>query len=95
MTLLDDQIQSLNDKVQVLLKKQSALLKENLKLQREKEGLSQQLLAATELVGQLQHKIDALKLNTTSLNAEVKKDLEKRISIYIKEIENCLSLLNA
>ena len=27
--------------------------------------------------------------------AAVKKDLEKTITVYIKEIENCLSLLNA
>ena len=85
----------LHDKVQTLLKQQQSVVKENVRLARELDVLQKQVHSRDEQIIQLRQKIDAMKINSSALNEDVKKDLEKTITVYIKEIENCLSLLNA
>ena len=95
MYSIEQQIQNINDKVQQLLKKQQAFVKDNHRLQKENERLQQQITMRSEQINRLQQKNDAIKLNAGSMNDDVKKDLEKRITVYLKEIDNCLALLNA
>ncbi|HVU84271.1 MAG TPA: hypothetical protein VHC50_05490, partial [Puia sp.] len=37
---------------------------------------------------------DALKLSGSGLNEKGKKDLEKRLNQYVRDIDRCLALLN-
>jgi predicted nuclease with TOPRIM domain len=63
------------------------LQKENALLQEELEKKKTQSAA-------LHQTIDSLKINTLTLDQDSRKDLEKRINLYLKEIDKCLSLLN-
>ena len=94
MVDLDFQIKSIQDKLQQLLKQQGVLQKENQKL---KKDLEKALFATEEkeqTLQAIQQQMDVLKLGSGSLNDEEKNALSKRIDVYLKEIDKCLSLLN-
>ncbi len=94
MVDLDLQIKSIQDKLQQLLKRQGVLQKENQKL---KKDLEKALFATEEkeqTLQAIQQQMDVLKLGSGSLNDEEKNALSKRIDVYLKEIDKCLSLLN-
>ena len=91
---LTQQIQQVSDKLQLLLKQYSDSQKEVQKFTKENASLQTQLKEKTEHASKLQHSIESLRLTSVGLNEDVKKDLEKRINVYLKEIDNCLALLN-
>lgn len=95
MEVMQQQIQRIEDKVQQLLKDYNAAQKEIQRLQKENFRLSEQLHTQTELAIQLQQKADALKLQSNGMSDENKRDLEKRINMYLKDIDKCLALLHA
>ena len=92
--VLSNQIQQLLNKVQLLLKQYAHSQREVQRLAKENEALKNRLQLKSEQVTQLQQKIEALGFTSVNLNDNAKKDLEKRINIYLKEIDNCLALLN-
>lgn len=92
---MQQQIQRIEDKVQQLLKAYSIALKEIERLHKENSKLSQQLQSQTEQANQLHQKVETLTLNTGNLESDSKKDLEKRIDTYLKDIDKCLSLLHS
>jgi chromosome segregation ATPase len=91
---LSQQIQKVTDKVQLLLKQYHDAQKEVQKLTKENTSLKNLVEEKNQQTLQLQQKVEALRLTSVSLNDDVKKDLEKRINVYLKEIDNCLALLN-
>jgi ABC-type transporter Mla subunit MlaD len=91
---LSQQIQHVTDKVQLLLKQYNDSQKEIQKLLKENAALKTLVEEKNKQTLQLQQKVEALRLTSVSLNDDVKKELEKRINVYLKEIDNCLALLN-
>ena len=91
---LSQKIQHVTDKVQLLLKQYNDAQKEVQKLTKENASLRTLVEEKNQQTLQLQQKVEALRLTSVSLNDDVKKDLEKRINVYLKEIDNCLALLN-
>lgn len=91
---LSQQINSLDNKLQLLLKEYHIVQKENKRLAKENLQLKQQYEQSKSDVQMLQQKTEALKLTSTGLNEDLKKDLDKRISGYLREIDKCLKLLN-
>jgi len=91
---LSTQIQTVNDKLQQLLKQYQAVLKENQHLTKENLQLKEQLEQKNRLSQQLQQKMEAAKLTSGDMDDTMKKDLEKRINSYLKEIDKCLNMLN-
>ncbi len=95
MADLDIQLKNIQEKLQQLLRQYQVLQKENLQL---KETLQQARLAYVdkdEKLKQVQEQLDVLQLSSSNRSAAERKALEKRIDSYLKEIEKCLSLLNA
>lgn len=90
---LDQQFNIINDKLQQLLKQQSRLKKENERLRieldasKEKEGASQQN------IDELAQQIGIVKLTAGDMNEKDKRDFEKKISQYVKEIDKCIAFL--
>jgi chromosome segregation ATPase len=87
-------INNFQTKLQLLLKQYALLKKENEQL---KELVKKQSNSITLLEKNIQHhqqKIAALQLKQSNLTEEEKKNVEKRINNYIKEIEHCLAMLN-
>ena len=95
MKELDTQLKNLHQKLQLLLRQNQLLQKQNTALQTEKETLRLSVKEKTELLQSLQRQIDILKLSSNALNDIEKKQLEKRINVYLADIEKCLTLLNS
>ena len=93
---MNEQIQRIETKVQQLLKLYQQVQKENMQLQRENAKIKEQLQAKTEQATQLHQKVDALKMSAGSgMDETTKKELEKRINIYLKDIDKCLAMLHS
>ncbi len=91
---LSAEIKKLQEKLYILLKQHNQLEKENQHLKDGVEKLKDQLLQKEEFINNSQQK--SLAEHITILNStEEKKDLEQKIDFYLKDIEKCLSLLNA
>lgn len=95
MADLEVQLMALHEKVQRMLKQYQALQKENQQLKRELALHHAALENKNFIVNQLEQQIDVLQMNAKTQTDEEKKALEKRIDQYLKEIDKCLSLLNA
>ncbi|RYG54707.1 MAG: hypothetical protein EOO01_00750 [Chitinophagaceae bacterium] len=93
MSDFGQQLKRINDKLQQLLKYNQLLLKENEKLAAEllqaKDNHTRQLAKADEL----EQKLSVLRLAAGQLNETDKKELEKRLNGYIREIDRCITML--
>ena len=94
MSDLEKNIKRINDKLQQLLKNYQLLQKDNKRqtdliatLQEAKEKDNQQLTA-------LQEKVSILKAAAGKMNEADKKEFEKNISQYIREIDKCIGILS-
>ena len=90
---VDQQFNILNEKLQVLLKQYNRLKKENEQL---KELLQQQKLQqamSLQIIDQLEQQVSILKFGAGEMNEKDKKEFEKKINLYIKEIDRCIAFL--
>ncbi|MFM9020746.1 MAG: hypothetical protein ACKOOA_05410 [Sediminibacterium sp.] len=94
MNSLQQQIDQLKLQVRQLVKQYALLQKEKGRLQLELIKKEKQLAAKELELSQLQPHADAVRLEAGLLHDEEKKELTKRIDAYIKEIDQCLALLN-
>ena len=91
----DEQIKRIEDKIQLLLKEYQQLQKELLRLQKDNLQLREALELKTKKSNDQAQTIDVLKIQSFTQNDTSKKELEKRINNYLKEIEKCLNLLQS
>jgi hypothetical protein len=94
MEELEIQLTNLQNKLQLLLKQSHLFIKENANLKNEREQFLETIRKKDELIQKMMYQIDALKFNNI-MDEDGKKQLEKRIGEYLREIENCLTILNA
>jgi hypothetical protein len=91
---LDQQFTILNEKLQLLLKQYSRLQRENERL---KEDLQQSKIKEGEThrqLEELQQQVSILKVSSGDMNEKDKKEFEKKINQYIREIDKCISFLS-
>jgi len=94
MSITDQQLKRIQEKLQQLLKEHSALKKDNVRLQRELSAMEKENRSHRENVETLKQQVSILKVSAGDMNEADKKDLEKRINVYIKEIDRCIALLS-
>ena len=94
MDNLDIQIKKLQETINVLLKHYKQVQKENEQLKNLNQDLEKQL---SETQTFLQHKQEKQTAeNIASIhNDDEKKMLQQKIDFYLKDIEKCLTILNA
>jgi len=90
---MEQQLKRIQEKLQLLLKQQQLLQKENERLTLENKSLREKLEQQQTDTQTLEQRITALKMATGSLSEKEKKDLEKKMNGYIKEIDRCISML--
>lgn len=89
----EQHLKRIQDKLQHLLKQHAALQKENSKL-KEDLGLAQQKITAQQKgTDELKQQVSILKVSAGEMSEADKKDFEKRINSYLKEIDRCITLL--
>ncbi len=95
MSKLDGNISQVFAKLQLLIKKYQALQKDNEKLKadlKEKTETEASLLLKIKL---LQQQLDIVQIaSTNTADEQTKSQLEKRLNAYIKELDQCITLLS-
>ena len=94
MAELEQKIKTIQDKVQLLLKQYTALQKENARLKDALDSAGQQAAEQEKKIGLLKQQVDVLKISAGSMNEAEKKELEKKINLYLKEIDKAIALLS-
>jgi predicted nucleic acid-binding Zn-ribbon protein len=88
------QLKRINDKLQDLLKKYELLQKENDKLRNELLPAKQREIGFMEQISILEQKIMVLKTNVGKMDETDRKELDKKLHGYLKEIDRCISMLS-
>ena len=94
MSDLEVQLKRIQDKLQQVLKEHAALQKENLPLKEELDKNRTQSFAHQQNIVDLKQQVDVLKITSGDWDPNDKKEFEKRINSYIKEIDRCIALLS-
>ena len=94
MTDLDVHIKRIQEKLERLLKQYNDLQKENNLLKKEIERSSRQAIVNQQTIETLKQQVEVLKISSGNWNENDKKEFEKRINHYMKEIDKCIALLS-
>lgn len=94
MNNTEQHLKRIQDKLQQLLKQYTAVQKENNKLKKELVSANQKTTAQQKSMDELKQQVSVLKLNAGEMSETDKKEFEKRINTYVKEIDRCIALLN-
>ena len=81
-------------KLQQLLKQHAVLQKENLSLKEELGHIKKQAEDFNSSAERLKQQVEILKYNTGEMDEEGKKQFEKRLTGYLKEIDRCITMLS-
>jgi phage host-nuclease inhibitor protein Gam len=91
---IDARLKTIQAKLQQVLKQYQLLQKENARLNKELTKSQQNISEKTAQLQSLQQQVDVLKIGMNGWNDQEKVELEKRIDVYLKEIDKCIALLN-
>lgn len=87
------QLKRIQDKIQLLLKQHATVLKENNKLAEELEQATEKNELQQKNLDELKQQTSILKLNAGEMKEGDKKEFEKTINSYLKEIDRCIAML--
>ena len=90
---LDQQFNIISEKLQQLLKQQARLKKENERLRLELEACKEKENSFRQKIDELAQQNSILKLAGGDMNEKDKKEFERKINSYIKEIDKCIAFL--
>ncbi len=93
MLAAEEQLKRIQDKLQQLLKQHVLAKKENQQLKQALHGFETEAASHQEQVDGLKQQVDILKLSAGELSEKDKKEFEKKINGYLKEIDRCIALL--
>lgn len=94
MAELEAQIKRIQDKLQRLVKQQSSLLKENEELKEQLNDYKKESTVNKNTIDDLKQQVSILKVNAAEMSDADKKEFEKRLNVYIKEIDRCIAILS-
>ena len=94
MSDVEKQLKRIQDKLQQVLKQHAALQKENLRMREELDKKDRQSAANQQNIEELKQQVEVLKITSGDWDENDKKEFEKRINSYLKEIDRCIALLS-
>jgi L-lactate utilization protein LutC len=94
MTDTEVQLKRIQGKLQQLLKRHVILQKENGWLRQEVDSAKKEVSIQQETLDNLKQQIDVLKYSGGEMNETDKKEFEKKINSYVKEIDRCIVMLS-
>lgn len=95
MNQTEQHLKRIQDKLQILLKQFSLLQKENSRLKTEMQSALGKLDAQQKHVEELKQQVGVLKLSNGEMNETDRKEFEKKINGYLKEIDRCIAMLGS
>lgn len=93
MSTLPQDLQRLEEKLQQLIQLQKSLHAENEKLKQALRLAEVEKSTWQQKAGELEQQLNVSKLNQQSLAQEDRKEMEKKINQYIREIDRCITQL--
>lgn len=93
MSTTEQHLKRIQDKLLQFLKLHTALQKENVQLKEELNKSKEEARVQQQHIDTLKQKVDILKLNAGEMSEVDKKEFEKKINTYLKEIDRCIALL--
>ncbi|MEP6676333.1 MAG: hypothetical protein ABJA78_14310 [Ferruginibacter sp.] len=94
MTGPEENIKRVNIKLQQLLKQYRALQKENERLSKTLKETQDKKVSDQQTIEMLNQQVLILKSAALQLSDADKKEFEKRINQYIKEVDKCINFLS-
>ena len=94
MSEVDVHIKRIQEKLQQLIKQHYELQKENSQLKKELERSAKQSSNHQQTIETLKQQVEVLKISSGNWDEQDKKEFEKRINHYIKEIDKCIALFS-
>ena len=94
MSDLEVQLKRIQDKLQQMLKQYAVLQKENSRMKEELQRDTKNTLVNQQYIDDLKQQVEVLKITSGNWDETDKKEFEKRINSYIKEIDRCIALLS-
>jgi cell division septum initiation protein DivIVA len=94
MSEVDVHIKRIQEKLQQLIKQHHELQKENSQLKKELERSAKQSSNHQQTIDALRQQVEVLKISSGNWDEQDKKEFEKRINHYIKEIDKCIALFS-
>ena len=91
---LDQQFNTIHDKLQQLLKAYGRVQKENERLKDELQKARDNEQIMNHRFDEIQQQVSVMKLGTSDMSERDKKEFEKKINRYIKEIDKCITYLS-
>lgn len=90
----EQHLKQIQDKLQKLIRNYSAMQKENSRLKEELGMAKQKADLYQKNIEVLKQQVDVLKIGAVKMSETDKKEFEKRINSYVKEIDQCIALLS-
>lgn len=94
MSTTEQHLKRIQDKVQQLLKQHVSLQKENMALKEELDTIKRETSQYKEDSASLKQQVEILKYSNAEMDEDDKKQFEKRINTYLKEIDRCIAMLS-
>ena len=88
------QLKRIQEKAQLLVKQYQQLQTENEQLKKEVRLFAEKQETYKTKMETLEEKVAVLKTATGQLNDTDKKEVEKRLNHYLKEIDRCITMLS-
>ena len=93
MNAVDLQFTALTEKLQQLLRQMASLQRENAQLRAELQASRAAEATALEQVDELKQQSAVLKYAAGEMNERDKKEFERKINQYIRQIDKCIAYL--
>lgn len=93
MSTTEQHLKRIQEKLQLLLKEHAILQKENSRLKEELHDAREKIKDHQKNADELKQQVSILKVSTGEMSETDKKEFEKRINGYLKEIDRCIALL--
>jgi hypothetical protein len=89
-----EHLKRIQDKLQILLRQHSVLQKENLQLKDELGVAKKDLEKYAETANNLKQQLEISRFSNADMSEADKKEFEKRINSYLREIDRCITMLS-
>lgn len=88
-----ESLKRFNEKLQLVVQQYQAMQRENVRLQKELNDLKGKDGLHVTHINELENKVAALKMAAGQIEVTDRKELEKKLNLYIREIDRCIAML--
>lgn len=93
--MAQQQLERINDKLQQLVAAYGLLQRENEQLRNQNTEYTETIALHTNRIHALEQTVAVLRTLSSSMGEGDKKEIEKRISQYLKDIDRCINMLSS